>query len=135
MEPDPETVLLEECSALFEDGLGLVGLVGRGVVLVLGAQLAGGGIHQFLLSGYLSGGELFSDVRSLFDDLSQLRERASMLLLHLLDIPEMYLIVESLVDGLLEAALDAVERLQLKDVLGAIRRAELICLAVHDDPK
>lgn len=102
---------------------------------MLGAQLAGRRIHQFLLSGYLFGGELFSDVRSLFDDLSQLRERASMLLLHLLDIPEMYLIVESLVDGLLEAALDAVERLQLKDVLGAIGRAELICLAVHDDPK
>lgn len=135
MKPDPETILLEESSALLEDGLGLEGLVRRGVVIVLGADLAGRRIHQFLLSGHLFGGKLFSDVRSLFNDLSQLREGACMLLLHFLDVPEMYLIVESMIDGLLEAALDAVERLQLEDVLSAFRWVELISLAVHDSPK
>lgn len=52
-----------------------------------------------------------------------------------LDVPEMYLIVESMIDGLLEATLDADERLQLEDVLGAVCKAELVTLAVHDSPK
>lgn len=135
MKLDPKTILLEESSALLEDGLGLEGFVRRGVVIVLGADLAGRRIHQFLLSGHLFGGKLFSDVRCLFNDLSQLWEGACMLLLHFLDVPEMYLIVEPMIDSLLEAALDAVERLQLEDVLSAFRRAELISLAVHDSPK
>ena len=58
-----------------------------------------------------------------------------MLLVDSLDVPEMYFVVESMVDGLLEAALDADERLQLEDVLGAVRNAELVTLAVHDSPK
>ena len=74
MKPYPEAILLQERSALLEDGFGLEGLVGGGVVIVLCAELAGRRVHQFLLIGCLFGGDLFSDVGGLLDDLSKLRQ-------------------------------------------------------------
>lgn len=135
MESDPKAVLLEEGSALLEDGLGLERFVGWGVVVVLVADLAGRRVHQLILVGHLLRGKLLPQVRDFLHNLRQLREGPGMCLVDFLDVPEMYLIVESMIDGLLKAAFDGVERFQLEDVLSAIRNAELTGLAVHDRGK